>query len=111
MVSFFSFGGSTLTSGVVVAVWFFKLFYYSYLSLFLGHASQCVGLYFTDQELNPGPLHWECEVLTTGPPGNTQQCGLKMYVAPICPALYLYSLLCVSAYPEREVRSAVFMLI
>ena len=111
MVSFFSFGGSTLTSGVVVAVWFFKLFYYSYLSLFLGHASQRVGFYFSDQELNPGPLRWECEVLTTGPPGNPQQCGLKMYVAPICPALYLYSLLCVSAYPEREVRSAVFMLI
>ena len=26
--------------------------------------------YFPDQELNPCPLHWECGVLTTGPPGK-----------------------------------------
>ena len=53
--SFFHFGGSTLTSSVVVAV---------NIILFLGHASQHVGFYFPDQGLNPGPLRWECEVLS-----------------------------------------------
>ena len=27
-------------------------------------------LYFPDQELNLGPLHWAQEILATGPPGN-----------------------------------------
>ena len=53
--SFFHFGGSTLTSSVVVAV---------NIILCLGHAAQHVGFYFPDQGLNPGPLHWECEVLS-----------------------------------------------
>ena len=26
---------------------------------------------FPDQGSNPGPLHWECGVLTTGPPGKS----------------------------------------
>ena len=38
------------------------LLFLFYLSLFLGQASQRVGFYFPDQELNPGPLRWECEV-------------------------------------------------
>ena len=25
----------------------------------------------SDQRLKPGPLHWECRVLTTGPPGKS----------------------------------------
>ena len=28
------------------------------------------GIQFPDQASNPGPLHWECRVLTTGPPGK-----------------------------------------
>ena len=28
------------------------------------------GLWFPEQGWNPGPLHWELEVLATGPPGN-----------------------------------------
>ena len=26
---------------------------------------------FLDQGLNPGPLNWECGVLSTGPPGKS----------------------------------------
>ena len=29
------------------------------------------GVSFPDQGSNPGPLHWECRVLTTGPPGKS----------------------------------------
>ena len=50
--SFFHFGGSTLTSSVVVAV---------NIILFLGHASQHVGFYFPDQGLNPGPSRESAE--------------------------------------------------
>ena len=28
------------------------------------------GIYFPDQGLNPGPLHWDSRVLATGPPGK-----------------------------------------
>ena len=30
------------------------------------------GTLFPDQELNPGPLHWEQRFLATGPPGKSQ---------------------------------------
>ena len=33
-----------------------------------------VGPKLPDQGLNPYPLHWKCGVLTTGPPGNSQEC-------------------------------------
>ena len=29
------------------------------------------GIYFSDQGSNSGPLHWECRVLATGPPGKS----------------------------------------
>ena len=29
------------------------------------------GTYFPDEELNPGPLHWEHRALATGPPGKS----------------------------------------
>ena len=29
------------------------------------------GIYFSDQAWNPGPLHQECVVLATGPPGKS----------------------------------------
>ena len=29
------------------------------------------GISFPDQGLNPGPLHWEHEIFTTGPPGKS----------------------------------------
>ena len=32
------------------------------------------GIEFPDQRLNPDPLHWENEVLATGPPGKLP-CG------------------------------------
>ena len=31
----------------------------------------CEPLVAVDQGSNLGPLHWECEVLATGPPGNS----------------------------------------
>ena len=40
-----------------------------------GHAGSLLaacGIYFPDQGLNPGPLHWEHRVLTTGLPGKSQ---------------------------------------
>ena len=48
----------------------------------LQHAGSSVfiaacGMQFPDQGLNPGPLHWECGVLATGPPGKTQFLVLK----------------------------------
>ena len=32
------------------------------------------GIQFPDQGSNPGPLHWERGVLTTGPPGKSPFC-------------------------------------
>ena len=34
-------------------------------------AASC-GIQLPDQGLNPGPRHWECGVLATGPPGRPQ---------------------------------------
>ena len=34
------------------------------------------GTHFPDQGLNPGPLHWERDVLATGPPGRSRDWGL-----------------------------------
>ena len=31
------------------------------------------GIHFPDRGLNPGPLHWEHELLATGPPGKSLQ--------------------------------------
>ena len=45
-----------------------------YLRFLLQHAGSLVaacGMYFPNQGLIPGPLHWECGVLATGPPGNS----------------------------------------
>ena len=33
------------------------------------------GIQFPDQGSNPGPLHWECGVLATGPPGKSPRMG------------------------------------
>ena len=33
--------------------------------------SVACGIYFSEQGLNPGPLHWECGVSATGPPGKS----------------------------------------
>ena len=41
------------------------------------HATKQAGSQFPDQELNLCPLHWKCRVLTTGPPGKSQQQVLK----------------------------------
>ena len=34
---------------------------------------------FPDQELNPGPLHWEHGLLATEPPGRSHTPNLNMY--------------------------------
>ena len=46
---------------------------YSHGSVIVVHGvsySKACGI-FLDQGLNPGPLHWEHEVLATGPPGES----------------------------------------
>ena len=40
---------------------------YLFIQLCWALAVAC-GIWFPDQGLNLGPLHWECSVLTTGPP-------------------------------------------
>ena len=40
------------------------------------------GIWFPDQGLNPGLLHWEWEVLTTGPPGKSWSCLLDTHPCP-----------------------------
>ena len=35
------------------------------------------GILFPDQGSNPGSLHWECEVIATGPPGKSCKHFLK----------------------------------
>ena len=35
------------------------------------------GVYFPDQGSNPGPQHWECSVLATGPSRKSLKCILK----------------------------------
>ena len=56
-------------SGVAEFLWsplFFILF--NYLAV-LGLAA--CGIQFPEQGMNPGPMHWECGVLATGPPGKS----------------------------------------
>ena len=46
-----------------------------YLRFLLQHAGSLVaacGIYFPNQGLIPGPLHWECGVLATGLPGKLE---------------------------------------
>ena len=50
---------------------------------------QHVGSSFPDKGLNPGPLHWECRVLATEPPGKSLG-GFLLTFPPIfmlCPTL------------------------
>ena len=53
------------------------------------HLAEACGLWFPDQGLNPDPLHWECRVLATGPPGKsstrcTSQLRLPYQSTRIC---------------------------
>ena len=41
------------------------------------HSGVVRGLLFPDQGSNPGSLHWECEVIATGPPGKSCKHFLK----------------------------------
>ena len=55
---------------------FKKIYIYIYIYLFIIYPHQVLvgscGVYFPDQGSNLGPLHWECGVLATGPPGKSQ---------------------------------------
>ena len=71
------------TGSVFGAIWisiFILLFTLKIFNwLHLGLVAVC-GISFPDQRLNLGPLHWECRVLATEPPGkslsiSTQQFG------------------------------------
>ena len=41
---------------------------------------QHAGSQFPDQGSNPGPLHWECRVLTTGPQKKAPELGVFHFV-------------------------------
>ena len=41
------------------------------------HSGVVRGILFPDQGSNPGSLHWECEVIATGPPGKSCKHFLK----------------------------------
>ena len=43
--------------------------------------SAACGIEFPDQGSNLGPLHWECGVLATGPPGKSSEEIFKANVA------------------------------
>ena len=49
-----------------------RLFSGNVINLFTGHEGCHVGSQFSDQGLNLCPLHWECRVLTTGPPKKSK---------------------------------------
>ena len=42
------------------------------------------GIQFPDQGSNPGPLHWECGILTTGPTGRYQFTEILFLTAVLC---------------------------
>ena len=65
MVAVFS---SRLFSGVCEIGYLVCLF-----TLFPASLVVASGIYFPDQGLNPGPLHWEFRVLATGPSGTSPQ--------------------------------------
>ena len=45
-------------------------------------------LWFPDQRSNPGPLHWECGVLATGPPGKSLKLKFSWTFHILCGNLY-----------------------
>ena len=57
--------------GVPVS-YFFQSFFF--ILVFLGYAMHHAGSSFPNQGSKPCPLHWEHEVLTTGPPGKSLSC-------------------------------------
>ena len=68
-------------------------------------AAAC-GIQFPDQGSNPGPLHWECRVLATGPPGKSPTscfCSPKNVVLAhsIHTHMFLYCLWQLSHYKDR----------
>ena len=72
------------------AKWIFLIFiifiYLDALGLSWGTRDLLVlacGIYFLDQESNPGPLHWEHGVLTIGPPGKSSSFLLIAFCYPI----------------------------
>ena len=52
---------------------FFNIYFFIWLCCVLVVA---VGIWFPDQEWNPGPLHWECGILAMGPPGKYSQLSI-----------------------------------
>ena len=60
----------------------FILFFKFYLFIYFGHTTRHVGSQFTDQGSNQRPLHWKCEVLTTGPLGKSP--GIHILFLFVC---------------------------
>ena len=47
------------------------LFSFFFLMQCVGSLVVACGIWFLNQELNTGPLHYDCGVLATGPPGKS----------------------------------------
>ena len=72
---FFFFQSSTLFLNYIVWLFFpFKKYLFIWLwTVYCGT--------FPDQGLNLGPLHWECRVLATGPPGKSLVLSILMWIS------------------------------
>ena len=69
---------SVLTKGVYTEVKINVIFF------FLGCATRHIESQFPDQGWNLCPLQWKREVLTTGPPGNSQNNYNFKNLGPVC---------------------------
>ena len=57
--------------GLGLGLEFAQLWSFSSVAVVHGFSCHVACDIFPGQGLNPGPLHWECRVLTTGPPGKS----------------------------------------
>ena len=71
----FMVSGLTFRSLILSEFFFFNIYLFIWLLPLLVVAC---GIYFPDQGSNPGPLHWECGVSTTGLQGKSLSLFLYM---------------------------------
>ena len=76
----------------------FPLFFKKYFMLFgctgsqvgyMGSLVAACGIQFTNQGLNPGPLHWECRVLATGPPWKSLPYSSPQFTSDFYTSFYI----------------------
>ena len=55
-------------------MWNLRLWHSGFLAVAFIRLVAACGIWFPAQGSNTGPLHWECRVLATGPPGKSLVC-------------------------------------